>query len=43
VLCGFHSDPSAAENSRRRQKSAAKYCGWSQSAVKLFYGGRRFF
>jgi len=42
-------DPSAAENSRRRRKfysrrkSAAKYCGWSASAVNLLFGGRGIF
>ena len=27
----------------RRRKSAAKYCGWSQSAVNLLFGGRQIF
>jgi len=42
-------DPSAAENSSHRRKfygcrkSAAKYCGWSQSAVNLLFGGRQIF
>ena len=39
LLLDSNLDPSAAENSRRRRKfygrrkSAAKYCGWSQTAV----------